>query len=59
MAREGEKSIERKLVKIKLTEDQQRQIHDHVGREISCSVIAFAVADVQDRRSLAVAILCD
>ena len=54
-----EKQIERKLVKIQLTDAQQRQIHKFVGKEVSCSVLAIAVADLQDRRSLGVAILCD
>jgi hypothetical protein len=51
--------IERKLVKLRLTEEQQGQIQSFVGREVSCSVLAIAVADLQDRRSLGVAILCD
>lgn len=57
--RPAEKRIERKLVKIKLTAAQQKQIHKFVGQEVSCSVLAIAVADLQDRRSLGVAILCD
>lgn len=59
MAEETRPRIERKLVKLALTEEQQKQIHEFVGREVECSVLAIAVGDLQDRRSLAVAILCD
>jgi hypothetical protein len=59
MEEKARPQIERKLVKLKLSEDQQKQIHEFVGREISCSVLAIAVADAQDRRSLGVAIMCD